>query len=97
MSILKRFFKRNTHNVFLKVLAGFGRVLNRLYENRNHDTHSNGEFTVLRKIVKSNPSVIIDGGTNIGSYSLLINQLSPKHRVYSFEPVKGTFEKLKKI
>jgi FkbM family methyltransferase len=96
MSKLKRFFKRNTHNNFLKALAGFGRVLNRLYENRNHDTYSNGEFTVLKKIVKFNPSVIIDGGANIGSYSLLINQLSPNPRVYSFEPVKSTFEKLKK-
>lgn len=96
MSKLNRFFKRNTHNGFLKVLSGFGRVLNRLYENRNHDTHSNGEFTVLKKIVKFGPSVIMDGGANIGGYSLLINQLSPIPRVFSFEPVKSTFNKLKK-
>jgi FkbM family methyltransferase len=97
MSKLKRLFKRNTHNGFLKVLSGFGRVLNRLYENRNHDTYSNGELTVLKKIVKLNPSAtIIDGGANIGSYSLMINQLGSGSRVYSFEPVKSTFEKLKK-
>ncbi len=97
MSKLKRFFKRNTHNNFLKVLAGFGRVLNRLYENRNHDTYSNGELTVLKKITRLYPSAtIIDGGANIGSYALLINQVSPNSRVYSFEPVKSTFEKLKK-
>jgi FkbM family methyltransferase len=97
MSELKRFFKRNTHNGFLKALAGFGRVLNRLYENRNHDTYSNGELTVLKKILKLNPSsIIIDGGANIGSYSLLINQVSSNARVFSFEPVKSTFEKLKK-
>ncbi len=91
----KRFFKRNSHNTFFKALAGFGRALNRLYENRNHDTYSNGELTVLKKIAKLNPSVIIDGGANIGKYSLLISQLIPNSRVYSFEPVKGTFEKLK--
>ena len=97
MSKLKRLFKRNTHNNFLKVFADFGRVLNRLYENRNHDTYSNGELTVLKKILKLNPlSIIIDGGANIGSYSLLINQLGQISRVYSFEPVKSTFEKLKK-
>lgn len=91
----KRFFKRNTHNKFFKVLAGFGRVLNRLYENRNHDIYSNGELTILKKISKFNPSVIIDGGANIGDYSLLVNELNPNTLIYAFEPVKSTFEKLK--
>lgn len=92
---VKRIFKRNTHNIFFKVLAGFGRALNRLYENRNHDIYSNGELVILRKISKLNPSVIIDGGANIGSYSLLANEINPDTRIYSFEPVKSTFEKLK--
>lgn len=92
----KRFFKRNTHNNFFRVLADFGRVLNRLYENRNHDPYSNGELTILKKLSKLNPSVIIDGGANIGNYSLLINQLIPDVLIYSFEPVKNTFEILKK-
>lgn len=91
----KRFFKRNTHNKLFKVLAGFGRVLNRLYENRNHDIYSNGELTILKKISKFNPSVIIDGGANIGDYSLLVNELNPNTLIYAFEPVKSTFEKLK--
>lgn len=91
----KRFFKRNTHNNIFKALAGFGRALNRLYENRNHDLYSNGELTVLKKISKLNPSIIIDGGANIGKYSLLVNQLMPNTLIYSFEPVKDTFEKLK--
>ncbi len=92
---VKRFFKRNTHNSFFKTLAGFGRALNRLYENRNHDLYSNGELTVLKKISTLNLSVIIDGGANIGRYSLLANQLMPNAQIYSFEPVKSTFEKLK--
>lgn len=95
MSNLKQFIKRNSHNNFFKGLAGFGRALNRFYENRNHDTYSNGELTVLKKISKLNPSVIIDGGANIGKYSLLINQICPNAKVYSFEPVNSTFEKLK--
>ena len=52
---LKRIFKRNSHNFILKPLAGFGRSLNRLYENRNHDIYSNGELTVLKKLVRINP------------------------------------------
>lgn len=92
---VKRIFKRNTHNNFFKTLAGFGRALNRLYENRNHDIYSNGELVILRRISKLNPSVIIDGGANIGSYSLLANEINSNTKIYSFEPVKSTFEKLK--
>lgn len=94
MSTLKRIFKRNSHNSFFKGLAGFGRALNRLYENRNHDIYSNGELTVLEKISKINPSVIIDGGANVGVYSLLVTRTIPKCQIYAFEPVKSTFHKL---
>ena len=92
---LKQLFKRNTHNAFFKALAGFGRSLNRLYENRNHDIYSNGELTVLKKIAKLNPAVIIDGGANIGGYSLVAHKAAPNAAVYSFEPVLSTFELLK--
>lgn len=94
MSTLKRIYKRNSHNLFFKGLAGFGRALNRLYENRNHDIHSNGELTVLRKILQINPSVIIDGGANVGNYSLTVARTIPKCQIYAFEPVKSTFHKL---
>ncbi len=94
MSEAKRIFKRNSHNSFFKGLAGFGRALNRLYENRNHDIYSNGELTVLKKISKTNPSVIIDGGANVGDYSLMVTHTIPKCKIYAFEPVKSTFHKL---
>jgi len=95
MSIAKRIYKRNSHNNFFKGLAGFGRALNRLYENRNHDVYSNGELTVIKKLSKFEPSIIFDGGANIGNYSLLINKFHPNAKIYSFEPVKATFQKLK--
>jgi FkbM family methyltransferase len=92
MYALKRIFKRNTHNSFFKALAGFGRSLNRLYENRNHDIYSNGEVNVLNKIAKTNPSVIIDGGANVGDYSIIVNQIMPDCKIYAFEPVEATFQ-----
>ncbi|MEN8248479.1 MAG: FkbM family methyltransferase [Bacteroidota bacterium] len=95
MKKLKRFFKRNSHNVVSKNLAGFGRSLNRFYENRNHDINSNGEIPVIQKISKLNPSVIIDGGANIGNYSLTLNQYAPQATIYAFEPVVSTYDKLK--
>lgn len=94
MKTLKRFLKRNSHNALFKALAGFGRALNRFYENRNYDVYSNGELTVLKKISTLNPTVIIDGGANIGGYSLLINKYNPGAHIYSFEPVKSTYQTL---
>src|SRR5450759_1905487 len=94
MSTLNRIFKKNSHNSLFKGLAGFGRALNRLYENRNHDIYSNGELTVLKKISKFNPSVIIDGGANVGDYSSMVIQTIPDCKIYALEPVESTFHKL---
>lgn len=92
--MLKKIFKLNSHNGLLKALAGFGRSMNRLYENRNHNPETNGEVTILKKISKYNPKVIIDGGANIGNYALLINKFCPLSEVYCFEPVKETYQRL---
>jgi FkbM family methyltransferase len=94
MSVIKRTLKKNSHNLIFKALAGFGRSLNRFYENRNHDILSNGELTIIKKIAKFNPTIIFDAGANIGSYSLLINKHIPNCKIYSFEPVSSTYEKL---
>lgn len=91
---LKKVFKKNTHNSFFKALAGFGRSLNRLYENRNHDINCNGELSVIKKLSQTNPSVLIDGGANIGNYSKILSHYNPHATVYAFEPVKDTFDKL---
>ncbi|HXH99516.1 MAG TPA: FkbM family methyltransferase [Sphingobacteriaceae bacterium] len=93
--MLKRAFKSNSHNGIFKAMAGFGRSMNRLYENRNHDSKSNGEVTILKKLAHFNPQVIIDGGANHGEYSLLVNGIMKDCVVYSFEPVINTYEKLK--
>jgi FkbM family methyltransferase len=94
MKGLKRLFKRNSHTLFFKGLAVFGRSLNRLYENRNHDIYSNGELTVIKKIARVNPVVIFDGGANIGKYSLVLSKYMPDCKIYAFEPVKNTFREL---
>ncbi len=96
MNPLKRIFKQNTHNKLLGALAGFGRSMNRLYENRNHDVFSNGEATILKKLNSLHPQIIFDGGANVGDYSLLVNKYCPDAKVYCFEPVVSTFELLTK-
>lgn len=95
MSKAKRIFKRNTHNRVFKILAGFGRAINRHYENRNHDIQSNGELVILKKLANSKPGLIIDAGANIGKYALTARKTIPGCRIYAFEPVHSTFLKLK--
>jgi FkbM family methyltransferase len=92
MGILKRYFKRKSHSTIFKYLAGFGRALNRFYENRNHDIYSNGELVVLKKLAKSNPKIIFDGGANIGKYSKKLIKYMPHSSIYAFEPVKTTYD-----
>lgn len=91
---LKRAFKRNTRNVFFKSLAGFGRSMNRLYENRNHDIHSNGEAFVLSQLSKLNPSIILDVGSNVGNWAKAASASCKSARIYSFEPVPSTHQKM---
>jgi FkbM family methyltransferase len=95
MGSLKRNFKKNTHNALLKGLASFGRSMNRLYENRNHDLYSNGELTVIKKLATIHPVTIVDGGANIGKYSLMLHQHIPNASIFAFEPVTSTFDQLK--
>jgi hypothetical protein len=94
MKKLKRLFKANTHNFFFKALAGFGRSMNRFYENRNHDIFSNGEVFILKQLSYLNPKNILDAGANIGNWGREAAHLSPTATIYCFEPVPSTFEKL---
>ncbi|MEL6673246.1 MAG: FkbM family methyltransferase [Bacteroidota bacterium] len=94
MNPLKRFFKRNSHNGLFKGLAGFGRSLHRLYENRNHDIYSNGELNLIRKLAHLSPKVVIDGGANVGGYAEVLYQRLPTARIYAFEPVPDTYTSL---
>ena len=90
--MLRKLFKQNSHNLVFKALAGFGRSMNRIYENRNHNRHSNGELTVLKKLSKLSPQIIIDGGATIGAYTLDVHNIMPNCQIFSFEPVTSTFD-----
>lgn len=95
MSFAKKLFKQNTHNLLFGGLASFGRSINRLYENRNHDIESNGETWLVNQLAKFQPRVIFDVGANTGKYCIKILDSCKKAEVYCFEPVTKTFELLK--
>lgn len=92
--MLKKLLKKNSHSLFFKALAGFGRSMNRLYENRNHNITTNGELIIMKKLCRFNPSVIIDAGANTGHYTLHLKSFCPESQIYCFEPVQNTFGQL---
>jgi FkbM family methyltransferase len=92
--MIKKIFKQNTHNLLFKWVGGFGLSIYRMYENRNHRLESNGERTLLKKLGRTSPQVILDGGANVGKYTREVLQHCREAKVYSFEPVKDTFLQL---
>ena len=87
---IKRAFKNNSHNLLFKIIADFGRGINKLYENSNHDISCNGEIVVLKKLAKISAPIIIDGGANVGKYALLIHKYNTNSKIYALEPVDSS-------
>ncbi len=61
----------------------------------NFDVYEQHEFNVLMQLVQPH-NVIFDVGANIGWYSINIAQQFPKAQIYAFEPIKNTYEYLRK-
>lgn len=62
----------------------------------NYQGELSGEKNLLKRLRKENLKVFFDVGANIGDYSKEVKEFFPNAKIYSFEPVKGTFETLKK-
>jgi len=67
---------------------GWGDFLVLFYQVIMQDQYSSKEL--LRP-----DSIVIDGGANVGLFSLQASQLTPKGKVYAFEPAQLTFNALK--
>ena len=91
---IKRYLKRNVRNPIIKGLSRFGLAINRIYENRNYDILSNGEYNILTKIALSDASCVFDVGANRGEYSTYVRQLIPAAHIYAFEPQEDPYSKL---
>lgn len=56
--------------------------------------YSNGELSLLKKLSRLHPAVILDGGANTGNYTAAVRQTCPKALVYALEPVTETYSQL---
>ena len=84
---------KNKNLYIFKFINKLSIVFHECYENKNYDIKTNGEKFLLKKLSQSNNlNCIFDIGANKGDYSILSRQISPRAEIYSFEPVKDTFE-----
>ncbi len=96
MGTIKNFRKRHCHNFLYRLLSRLGKKINFTYENRNYDSHTNGENRVLEKLSQKDIRTIFDVGANIGSWTTDVLKIFPKHsNVYAFEVIPNTYDLLK--
>jgi FkbM family methyltransferase len=74
----------NKFRIFKDVIQGYN------FE----DSSRNGEFALLRKLLKEDKLTVFDIGANLGVYVSTILNYNPSTRVHCFEPVKFTYSKL---
>jgi FkbM family methyltransferase len=61
----------------------------------NFDGYEQHELDLLMPFIRPN-AVIFDVGANMGWYSITLAKYMPKTQIYAFEPIKKTYEYLKK-
>ncbi len=83
-------------NIFSKSnwLYNFSRKIVDYHDGLNNcELETNGELDFLERNI-ANFDVIFDVGANVGEWSLLVNDLRQETSVYSFEPIKKTYEEM---
>lgn len=84
------------NSIFGRILYSISQKLIKVFENKNNNHHTNGEFWLIRKLQNTNPKVIFDVGANRGDWTLFINSQFPNSTIFSFEPIPATYQELEK-
>lgn len=94
ISALGRFVGRNRASFPVRKLAGLCRRYVRWFENLNYDPLTNGERFVVETLGRFKPAVIVDGGANVGDWSVMAAAACPTARIHAFEISPPTFAAL---
>lgn len=84
-----------SRNLIAKLIADGCKSLNKKYENKNYDFHTNGEETLLRKLSRYDFDVLFDVGGNVGDYSKMLRNNFPCAKIHVFEIVKANIHIIK--
>jgi len=64
------------------------------YKNLNYDMESNGEFTMLARLARTDPRTVFDVGANVGDYSAACSERMANATIHAFEIAPPTFRRL---
>lgn len=93
--VLQRKIPAHRNQKVLRLLDKAAVTYHHLFENSNHNATSNGEAVVLQRLHERGAlSVVFDVGANVGDYSRLVRKTSPTCKIFAFEPVRATYDKL---
>lgn len=90
-----RWVARHRHDWLVRRVAGLSRHILDWHANLNYELDSNGEAQVLRRLAPFEPRVIVDGGANVGDWSLAAHTLCAQAQLHAFEISPPTFQTLK--
>jgi FkbM family methyltransferase len=85
---------RHRHDWLVRRGAGLSRHFLDWNANLDYDLDSNGEALVLRRLAPFEPRLIVDGGANVGDWSLAAHAYCLKAQLHAFEISPPTFQTL---
>jgi FkbM family methyltransferase len=97
-TIIGKFISKNRLNLFGRALSRIIYNFYRSIENHNYDKSSNGELMFLKRLGSLDLEIntIFDVGANKGEWAVDTLKYLPNAKIYCFEPIPGTYKKLKK-
>jgi FkbM family methyltransferase len=91
---LYRFITKNKDTFLGKFLRSASKTIIDALENKDNNHLTNGEFWLISALKDSEVKTVFDVGANVGLWTNQFKKNHPSCKVYSFEPVPETFEKL---
>lgn len=92
---LGRWVARHRRSWLVRRVAGLSRHVLDWQANLDYELHSNGEALVLQRLAQFAPRLIVDGGANVGDWSLAAHTHCTHAQVHAFEIARPTFETLR--
>ncbi len=69
------------------------RYVDRYNSENNDDIHTNGELRLMQTILPQ-CAIVFDVGANVGDWTALALEISPRLQIHCFEPSAATFQRL---
>ncbi len=90
-----RWVGRHRSTWLVRRVAALSRHVLDWQANLDYELDSNGEALVLQRLAQFGPQLIVDGGANVGDWSLAAHTHCTQAQLHAFEIARPTFETLR--